>query len=87
MTFNWILEGLPNPAQLKTCIELEYQLRPRITRFLMDRLGPEYLGDFSDFHFDVDLVSREVRISDKTPAAYIAGLSMDFMNEIGRGCC
>lgn len=87
VTFNWIHQGPPDPDSEKRAIELEYQLRPRIVRFLMDRLGPEYLGDFTDFHFDVDMIRREVRLSDKTPAAYLTVLACDFMQEIGMNCC
>jgi hypothetical protein len=87
VTFNWISEGTPDPGQSKYYIELEYQLRSRITRFLLKYLEPEYQGDFSDFHFDVDLIRREVRISDKTPPHYLPAISSDFMKEIGWNCC
>ncbi len=87
MTFNWILGQDDDPAHKKLCIDLEYHLRPRITRFLMARLERELQGDFSSFHFDVDLVRREVRISEKTPAKYVQRIAYDFMKEIGVNCC
>lgn len=87
MTFNWITEGTPDPDLRKYCIELEYRLRPRITRFLMQHLEPELDGDFSDFHFDVDLHRREIRISDRTPSAYVNQVVREFMEEIGMDCC
>lgn len=87
MTFNWISEGAPEAVQQKYRIELEYQLRPRITRFLLKYLEPEYHGDFSDFHFDVDLIRREVRISERTPQQYLQAISCDFKKEIGWNCC
>ena len=87
MTFNWILGQESDPAHKRLCIDLEYRLRPRITRFLMERLERELQGDFSSFHFDVDLKRREIRISDKTPAKYVQRLSCDFMQEIGIDGC
>lgn len=82
MTFNWITGQDDGPAPKKLCIDLEYRLRPRITRFLMDRLERELHGDFSAFHFDVDLLRREVRISDKTPAEYARRIAADFNIEL-----
>ena len=87
VTFNWITEGTPDPDQRKYCIELEYQLRPRITRFLMKHLDPEHHEDISVFHFDVDLLRNEVRISDKTPSDYTSRVACAFMQEIGMKCC
>ena len=87
MTFNWITNGIQDPDQKRYCIELEYQLRPRITKFLMDNLEPDHDGDFSDFHFDVDLPRRQIRISDKTPATYVNQVVCQFMQEIGMDCC
>jgi len=87
VTFNWILGPDADPAHQKLCIDLEYRLRPRITRFLMERLERELQGDFSSFHFDVDLERREVRISEKTPAKYVQRIARDFMKEIGVNCC
>ncbi len=86
MNFNWILGKDSDAALQRRCVDLEYRLRPRITRFLMERLERELHGDFSSFYFDVDLVRREVRISDKTPAKYVQRISCDFMQEIGINC-
>ena len=77
----------PGNATVVETIDLEYRLRPRITRFLMERLERELQGDFSSFHFDVDLERREVRISEKTPAKYVQRIARDFMKEIGVNCC
>ena len=66
---------------------MEYQLRPRITRYIMDTLGFEYCDDFSCFHFDVDMVRREIRISEKTPEEYAKLLRIGFQEEIGTNCC
>lgn len=87
MKFNWITAGIPGPEIEKDIIELEYQLRPRITRFLMRYFDPEVHEDFRAFHFDVDLARREIRISENTPLTYVQSISCDFMNEIGLNCC
>ena len=71
----------------KELIEIEYQLRPRITRFILDKLGIEGCEDFSCFHFDIDMVRREVRISEKTPPEFARILGVDFVSNISANCC
>lgn len=87
MHFHWIFNGEQEDLDHKELINLEYQLRPRITRYLMDRLGFDFCDDFSCFHFDVDMVRREVRISERTPEEYATLLGVDFIREIGANCC
>ena len=87
MKFHWILKDEQGQVDQKELIELEYQLRPRITRYIMDTLGFDCCDDFSCFHFDVDMVRREIRISDKTPVEYSKLLSIGFRDEIGANCC
>ena len=69
------------------CIDLEYQLRPKITRFLMARLEKECSGDFSCFQFDVDLVTKNIRISPRTPSRFARMIRRDFEREINSVCC
>ncbi|MEQ5789698.1 hypothetical protein J4E06_01460 [Muricauda sp. NFXS6] len=76
MKFNWIFSGDDNPAMQRTCIDLEYSLRPRITRFLLSRLDVD--TDFSSFYFDVNVDKKWVYISEKTPIQYIHKLLPDF---------
>lgn len=83
MKFNWISDKEIDDSLLKFCIELEFLLRPRITRFLMDRLEYECEGDFSSFHFDVDLTSGKLHISKSTPLALINKITSDFQKEFG----
>lgn len=80
--FNWVISGDTNPTIKKVCIDLEYRLRPRITKFLLSRLDSECFGDFSSFHFDVDITNQWVWISEKTPQGYIDKIKTDFDNEI-----
>ncbi|MCE2612846.1 hypothetical protein LVD13_07675 [Flavobacteriaceae bacterium D16] len=81
MRFNWISEKEIDDSLRKLCIDLEYRLRPRITRFLMDRLEYECEGDFSSFHFDVDLTSGKLFISGKTPLGLTQKIASDFQKE------
>jgi hypothetical protein len=84
VTFNWILDHEASPDDQRTCIEMEFRLRPRITRFLMRHFERQLRGDFSAFYFDVDLTTREIRISDKTPVKYIQRIASDFLEEINQ---
>jgi hypothetical protein len=82
MNFNWITDKSSDKTIQRQCIELEYRLRPKITRFLLTRLEKECRGDFSCFYFDVDLASRTVSISPKTPVKYSRRIAEDFDREI-----
>ena len=82
MKFNWIYGKKVDKKALQRSVDLEYELRPKITRFLMERLEKECCGDFSCFYFDVNLKTQKISISDKTPAAYIQKIASDFELEI-----
>ncbi|MCL6272549.1 hypothetical protein M3P19_00935 [Muricauda sp. 2012CJ35-5] len=82
MKFNWVVAGTPDPEIKRACIDLEYRLRPKITKFLLSKLDSESCGDFSCFHFDVDFQKQWVWISTKTPEQYIELLKADFDREI-----
>lgn len=81
MKFNWITEQEIDDSLRKFLIDLEYELRPRITRFLLDRLEYECQGDFSSFSFDVDLKTQNIRLSPTTPLPYFKKISSDFDRE------
>jgi hypothetical protein len=87
VNFNWIVGNHIDDSVKRYCIDLEYKLRPQITRFLMARLEKECSGDFSCFHFDVDLVTNNIRISNKTPMEFIRRIQRDFEREINSICC
>ncbi|NAS11057.1 hypothetical protein [Poritiphilus flavus] len=84
MKFNWISTAEADDTLKKRCIELEYQLRPKITRFLMARLEQECCGDFSCFYFDVNLETRQISIANKTPVRYTRRIAFDFDREINQ---
>lgn len=79
--FNWINRENDTMTK-KVCIDLEYRLRPRITKFLLSQYDSDYLIDFSKFHFDVDLKNQWIWISEKTPQDYIDYIKEDFDIEI-----
>lgn len=84
MTFNWILDHEASPDEQRACIEMEYRLRPRLTRFLMRHFERELKGDFSSFYFDVDFITFEIRISDKTPVKYMQQIVSEFSTEMNQ---
>ncbi len=87
MKFNWIIGKDFDDNFKRYCVDLEYQLRPKITKFLMARLEHECGGDFSCFHFDVDLITNNIRISPETPARFSNIIKVDFEKEINGACC
>ena len=76
MTFNWVFSGDDNPALQRTCIDMEYSLRPRIMRFLLSKFDVD--ADFTNFYFDVNVDKQWVSISEKTPKEYAIKISPDF---------
>ncbi len=80
--FNWLITKQTDSSVKRTCIDLEYRLRPKITQFLMSRLEAECCGDFTCFHFDVDLDNHWIYISEKTPKDFIERIKRDFDIEI-----
>ncbi len=87
MKFNWILKEGKDEQLKRFCVDLEYSLRPKITRFLLDRVDNECKGDFSCFHFDVNMISKRITLSEKTPAKYLHLIKADFESEINHDCC
>ncbi|SHJ20057.1 hypothetical protein [Pseudozobellia thermophila] len=82
MTINWIVGAEADENLKRYCVDFEYRLRPKITKYLISRLDPDYCSDFSCFQFDVDLPGRCIRLSDKTPSRYYCLLEPDFEREI-----
>lgn len=82
MQFNWISYKPADENFNRLCVELEYQLRPKITRFLLSRIDEESVTDFSCFHFDIDIATQRVSLSKKTPLKYRNLIQMDFDREI-----
>jgi len=83
MQFNWIIGTEADEKLQRFCIELEYQLRPKITKFLISRIDSECCTDFSCFHFDIDLSASRVTVSERTPYHFFKKIKSDFDREIG----
>ncbi|WP_205728907.1 hypothetical protein [Flagellimonas onchidii] len=82
LTFNWIISGDDNPSLKKARIDLEYRLRPRITKFLLSQLDGDHPIDFSSFYFDVDLKNQWIWISERTPRDIVEKIKVSFDQEI-----
>mgnify|MGYP003701005609 CR=1 FL=1 len=82
MQFRWNSANHMDEELYRFCVELEFQLRPIITRFLISHLEKETSGDFSKFHFDVDLNAGMISISDKTPSHLRSKIATAFDREI-----
>lgn len=82
MKFNWILSDHADSSAKRACIDMEYRLRPKITKFLLSKFDGDCCTDFSCFHFDLDMKNQWVWISDKTPADHIEKIRIDFDTEI-----
>ena len=76
--FNWIISKTADFNQKKRCIELEYALRPKLTKFLLERFETECDGDFSSFYFDVDVITERVWVNVRTPQEFVEKLKIDF---------
>lgn len=87
MNFNWKTDTENTKELSKSLLNLEYTLRTKITRYLLQRLENECDGDFSSFHFDVDMIAKKITISEKTPELFRVKLLPDFEKEIGHDCC
>lgn len=85
MHFNWIFTNPTDPNQKARSIELEYELRPKLIRYLMERFEDACDGDFSCFHFDVDVLSNLVSVSPKTPPRFRLIALRDFDFHINGG--
>ncbi|MDT0622309.1 hypothetical protein [Croceitalea vernalis] len=84
MKFNWIFSNNADKNLQKQSVELEYRLRPKITKFLMEHLEQECCGDFSCFYFDVDMKTQRVLLSEKTPKNFFDKIKNEFDIQINR---
>ncbi|CAM3614445.1 hypothetical protein ZORO111903_09710 [Zobellia roscoffensis] len=82
MKFNWITNREIDEQLHQLCVELEYEFRPKIIRFLIDNFDVDSFVDFSCFHFDVNLVSKRVTLSDDTPLKYLQKIKPAFEREM-----
>ncbi|APA65050.1 MULTISPECIES: hypothetical protein [Maribacter] len=84
MRFNWILGDTADEKLHRWCVDLEYQLRPKIVKFLITNFESlDACSDFSCFHFNVDVIANKITVSEQTPAAYRNAITTKFEQEIG----
>ena len=82
MKFHWVGMNPEDRNAKKLCIELEYDLQTKITKFLMKRLEHECQGDFSAFEFDVDPKQARIAIAENTPSIWAEAIREDFEKRI-----
>ncbi|GMN10846.1 hypothetical protein MTsPCn9_29900 [Croceitalea sp. MTPC9] len=66
MRFNWIISFDVNDEMKKLCVDMEYLLREKISKFLISNWD-DLMDDFDKLVFDIDMVTKEITISDKSP--------------------
>jgi len=84
MRFNWILGDRTDEKLYRLCVDIEYQLRPKIVKFLIlnfDSLDTS--SYFSCFFFNVDLNTNRITVDEQTPVAYRNAINSKFEREIG----
>ncbi len=85
MKFQWISGKRIDEELGKFCIELEYQLRPKITRFLIAHPDFEGLPDFSGFYFEIDMKLQQVIMNHVQPEILSSKLKRDFDRDVNLG--
>lgn len=78
MKFHWVGMDPKDRNAKKLCIELEYDLQSKITKFLMKRLEDECQGDFAAFEFNIDPKKRRIEIGENTPSNWAEMIREDF---------
>ena len=84
MKFNWNTVNVVDDKFRRICIDLEYKLRPKITHFLVKHLEDDCGGDYSCFHFDVDVENLYISIARPTPIKYKRKILAAFEREINQ---
>ncbi len=80
MRFNWIISFDANDEMKKLCLDMEYLLREKISRFLIGNWD-HLMDDFNRLVFDVDMVTKEIKISNQSPVFLKAVIEQDFYKE------
>lgn len=82
MRFRWTADQGISEAGYRFCVDLEYKLRSRITRFFIQHLGADESLDFSRFIFEVDLENSQIRLAPETRELLDPRFCMEFDREI-----
>ncbi len=80
MRFNWIVSLDTNDEIKKRCLDMEYLLRQKISKFLIGNWD-DLMDDFDHLVFDVDMVTKEIKISNQSPVFLKTVIEKDFYRE------
>ena len=80
MKFNWIINFDATDETKKLCLDMEYFLREKISKFLITNWD-DLMDDFDKLVFDIDMVTKEINISDDSPLYLKSVIQKDFYRE------
>ncbi|MFD2585999.1 hypothetical protein ACFSQJ_03605 [Croceitalea marina] len=80
MRFIWTNTFEATDETKKLCLDMEYLLRKKISRFLISNWD-ELMDDFDKLVFDIDMVTKEITISDDSPIGLKNIILQDFYRE------
>ena len=83
MRLNWIIDFDANDEMKKLCVDMEYFLRSKITKFLIANWD-DMFEDFENLVFDIDLITKEITISEKSPPHLAAIIESKFNAEFNQ---
>ncbi len=80
MKFNWTISFDATDEMKKLCVDMEYLLREKISRFLISNWD-DLADDFDKLIFDIDMVTKEITISEDSPIYLKNIIQEDFHRE------
>jgi hypothetical protein len=79
MKFNWTISFDATDEMKRLCLDMEYLLREKISKFLISNWD-DLADDFDKLVFDIDMVTKEITISDNSPV-YLKTIIADKFNQ------
>lgn len=80
MRFNWITSLDTTNEMKKLCVDMEYRLREKISKFLIANWD-DLMDDFDKLVFDIDMATKEINISEDSPLYLKSIIQKDFYQE------
>jgi hypothetical protein len=80
MKFNWTISFDATDEMKKLCLDMEYLLREKISKFLISNWD-DLMEDFDKLVFDIDMVTKEITISPDSPLYLKNIIQEDFYRE------
>lgn len=84
MRFNWIIDFDLSDEMKKLSLDMEYLLHKKITKFLISKWGDSSYY-FEELVFDIDMATKRITISDKTPISLVQLIEEEFYKEFSPG--